>query len=108
MSGHGQRTRPPLSSPVFSASPVQRAGEEANQALAYGRDGERRSNLASLIARAADYSLDRQNARRVVDEVVTAVREGWAEAAERAALTEVDRNAFWGRLFLNPGALHDL
>src|SRR5690606_29567195 len=87
---------------------VRRPGEVAGQALAYGRKGERDSNLAKLVAHAHHYDLTAARAREVAREVVAGIHDGWDEAADRAELTAVDRSAFLGRLLLNPGALHGL
>lgn len=94
--------------PAYDLSPVERSGEEANQALPYGRDGERRSNLSTLIGRASDYGLSQPGASSLVEEVTAAIRDNWEDAADFAELTKVDRTVFWGRLFLNRGVLHDL
>jgi len=94
--------------PAYDLSPVRRPGEVAGQALAYGRKGERDSNLAKLVAHAHHYDLTAARAREVAREVVAGIHDGWDEAADRAELTAVDRSAFLGRLLLNPGALHGL
>ncbi|MFD3510961.1 type II toxin-antitoxin system HipA family toxin [Nocardia sp. NPDC058666] len=94
--------------PAYDLSPIPRSGETAYQAIAYGPDGERESNLAALIAVAHVYGLDQLRARDVVDRMVEEIRTGWDEAADEARLTQAERSLLWGRQFLNPGALRGM
>jgi serine/threonine-protein kinase HipA len=94
--------------PAYDLSPVSRTGESSDQALAYGRNGERRSNLAALIDVCSVYDLTRPEATELVDSMLTTIRETWAEAADVAELTTIDRQTMWGHQFLHPGALYGL
>ncbi len=94
--------------PAYDLSPVSRTGDSSDQALAYGRAGERRSNLASLIAACAIYDLSRPDAIGLVDSMITTMHESWPQAADAAQLTTVDRETMWGHQFLHPAALYDL
>ncbi|MFB7877770.1 type II toxin-antitoxin system HipA family toxin [Nocardia sp. NPDC056064] len=92
--------------PAYDLSPIPRSGETAFQALAYGLDGERESRLAALVDCAHVYGLTRARGLGIVDGIVHSIRQGWADAADEAQLTQAERAALWGRQFLNPGALH--
>ena len=72
--------------------------------MAIGRDGYRFSQVAGCIARASTYLLSEADAREIVDHQIETIETQWDEVCELAALTEVDRNSFWHRQFLNPYA----
>jgi serine/threonine-protein kinase HipA len=88
--------------PAFDLAPQPRSGETCFQAIPYGRQGERESALAPLIAQAAVYNLTRARARAAVDQIVEAIRAAWPEAADFARLTTADRATLYGRLILPP------
>jgi len=94
--------------PAYDLSPGIRSGETANQALAYGRAGQRTSNLASLLEVSEIYDLSRGDARDVIERMIDVMNDAWDEAADAAELTRVDKQAMWGRQFLNPGARYGL
>ena len=94
--------------PAYDLSPSSRSGETATLALAYDSRGSKASNLAMLLAAAHEYGLDRTRAGRIIDRIVTTIREHWADAADHARLSVAERNYLWGRQFLNPGSLHGL
>jgi serine/threonine-protein kinase HipA len=89
--------------PAFDLAPQRPSGWGHNQAMAYGRGGERRADLRMLVGVSQVYGLPASEAVEVVDAVVTAVEEGWEEAADAARLTEADRAALWHAMILNPG-----
>jgi serine/threonine-protein kinase HipA len=88
--------------PAYDLCPQPRAGGEAAQAMAIGRDGARLSRLATCLAAAPVYLLDAGDARELIDEIVDAVRKHWAEAADAARLTAAERAQLEGRQILNP------
>ncbi|MFB2584942.1 type II toxin-antitoxin system HipA family toxin [Herbiconiux liukaitaii] len=94
--------------PAYDLSPMNRHGETASQAIAYGREGERSSNLAELIRVARVYGLSEEKARVIVSDLIDGIRTGWDEAADFGRLTAADRKALWHRQFLNPGSLYGL
>lgn len=94
--------------PAYDLSPMNRSGETAAQALAYGPHGERESNLAQLAQHSDQFGLSRTAGREIVTAMVETIRSGWEEAADRARLTDADRRLLWGRQLLNPGALYGL
>jgi len=91
--------------PAYDLSPVLRTGETGAQALGLNRAGDRRSDLQVLMESAADYNLDRSEAREIVEEVVDTIASEWDDAAEFAELSASDRRAMMSTLFLNPGSV---
>ncbi len=89
-------------SPAYDICPSPRAGGETTQAMAIGGDGYRFSQVAGCVARAATYLLSEADAREIVDHQIETIETQWDDVCERADLTEVDRNGFWHRQFLNP------
>ena len=90
--------------PAYDICPAPRAGGETAQAMSIGRDGYRFSQVAGCVARADAYLLSEAEAREIVDRQIAAIEGQWAEVCDLADLTEVDRNFFWRRQFLNPYA----
>ncbi len=90
--------------PAYDICPAPRAGGETAQAMAIGADGYRFSQVAGCVARASTYQLSEAEAREIVDRQIDVIESEWREVCELAGLTEVDRNGFWRRQFLNPYA----
>ncbi|HOI04577.1 MAG TPA: HipA domain-containing protein, partial [Dermatophilaceae bacterium] len=95
-------------SPAYDLCPGPRSGQTAEQAMAFGRSGIRTSTFHAAISVAAEYGLSTSDARSVVDDVVSAITDHYADAADQARLSEADRTAMLGRQFLNPGVWHGL
>jgi serine/threonine-protein kinase HipA len=95
-------------SPAYDICPQARTARHANQAMAYDSFGNRASKLKPLIAAAAIYHLDRREAQSIVDNQVAAIHDAWDEICDQAELTQLQRKAFFGRQFLNPGLHGDL
>ncbi len=96
--------------PAYDVCPQARSGGETRQAMAIGADGWRFSQLAGCVARAGEYLLGRdpeRQAREIVDHQLATIHERWDEICDEARLTKSQRDAFWGRQFLNPYALYD-
>lgn len=87
--------------PAFDIDPCRTPGWDANQAMAYGRNGERASNLAGLIDVSATYDLARAEASTIVDRIITAIRDHWADAVDQAGLTREQAAALYGSRILN-------
>jgi serine/threonine-protein kinase HipA len=88
--------------PAYDLCPQPRSGNEASQAMAIGRHGERRSKLRTCLDAAEVYLLTRSQAASIVDRQVTIINEQWAEASDTARLTTVERQRLWHRQILNP------
>lgn len=92
--------------PAYDICPQARAGGEAVQAMAIGRDGFRFSQLAGCVDVAREYELTTTEARTVIDHQLDAIRTHWDDAADAARLTAAERQSMWGRQILNPFALY--
>ncbi|MDZ7732810.1 MAG: HipA domain-containing protein [Acidimicrobiia bacterium] len=92
--------------PAYDICPQSRSGEEAEQAMAFGRDGDRLSQVARCVAHAEVFHLSEGEAREIVDRQVRTIREQWAEVCDRAGASPVERERLWRRQFLNPFALY--
>jgi serine/threonine-protein kinase HipA len=54
---------------------------------------------------AARFQLSVQEARAIIDAQLQTLKAHWSEVCDEAGLGEAERNALWGRQFLNPFAL---
>ena len=88
--------------PAYDLCPQPRSGEQAAQAMAIGRDGARASQLRVCLDAAADYQLDAAQARDIIDGQLHVIQDEWADAADAAQLTALERQQLWHRQILNP------
>ncbi len=91
--------------PAYDLCPQLRTGNTAAQAMAYGPDGGRASQLAGLAGHAATYHLTDAQARAIIDHQLEVIHDSWDDAADSARLTSAERSQLWGRQILNPYAL---
>ena len=92
--------------PAFDLAPGNRSGDTATQVMAYGRDGQRRSNFADLVAQAHVYGLSERQGREAIDHIESTIREHWVSAADEARLPDADRDRIFGMQFLNNGLFY--
>ena len=92
--------------PAYDICPQARAGGEAAQAMAFGPDSDRMSQVERCVAHAKHYHLTAQQAREIVDQQIAAIHDHWDDACGLAGATHADKQHLWGRQFLNPYALH--
>ena len=93
--------------PAYDICPQNRVGEEAAQAMAFGDDGDRRSQVARCVAHSSIFHLTVGEARDIVDCQIAVIEDEWSSVCDQAELTKADRNRLWARQFLNPFALYD-
>lgn len=87
--------------PAYDVCPQNRAGSIASQAMCLtGQD--RRSQLASCLLAAHHFLLSAEEAKSIIEQQLDGIKMHWDEVCSLARLSEVDRNFFWGRQFLNP------
>ncbi|MGO1851879.1 MAG: type II toxin-antitoxin system HipA family toxin [Microbacteriaceae bacterium] len=92
--------------PVYDIDPTSRPGEwDTNQAIAYGRDGARASNLAALRDAHADYGLSKRDAEDAIGGIVDAIETRWDDAVEFAELSRRDAERIRERAILHPAAM---
>ena len=90
--------------PAYDICPQLRMGQEATQAMKIHGDN-RYSRLAVCVDAAAVFQLSEAEARSVVEGQLESIRAHWRAVCDEARLGEAERNALWGRQFLNPFAL---
>ena len=59
------------------------------------------STLATCLKAAPNFQLSEKAAKDIVDRQIGTIRDAWDDICEEAALTEVERNLFGLRMFLN-------
>ena len=91
--------------PAYDICPQARAGGEAAQAMAFGSDGDRLSQVARCVSHAGHYHLTVQQAKEIVDQQIGTIHTHWDEVCDVAATSRANKERFWGRQFLNPYAL---
>ncbi len=87
--------------PAYDICPQSRAGNEASQAMLI-TGNNRRSTLATCIEAAPNFLLNKQTAAGIIQHMLATVRTEWEATCDEASLSDVDRNLFWERIFLNP------
>lgn len=93
--------------PAYDICPQGRAGQEAGQAMLIHGDINL-SQISVCLNAAHNFQLSEAQAIEVIESQVRVIAEHWDEVCHEAALSEVDRNLFWGRQFLNPFAFYGL
>lgn len=91
--------------PAYDICPQPRAGGEAAQAMAFGPDGDRLSQVARCISHAGHYHLTAHEAKEIVDRQITTIHAHWDEVCDIAGASRAEKERLWGRQFLNPYAL---
>jgi len=94
--------------PAYDIDPCRTPGWDANQAMAYGRHGERVANLAELVKTHPIYDLDRSTAASIIDRVVTTISESWDAVVDQAGLTRTQADTLRGSRILHPATTHNL
>ena len=89
--------------PAYDICPQSRSGQQASQAMLI-QGADRASQVASCIAAAPVFMLGREEAIAIVNQQVTVIEHEWQATCDEAGLSEVDRQLFWRRQFLNPFA----
>lgn len=93
--------------PAYDICPQSRGGGEASQAMPFGPRGSRLSRLDACVEAAGIYLVPESEAREIIDSQVAVIESEFSDIADLAHLTEVDREYFWRRQFLNPYAFYD-
>jgi serine/threonine-protein kinase HipA len=90
--------------PAFDLCPQLRTGQEATQAMKIvGND--RFSRLSVCLAAAPSFQLSQADARAIIAAQLACLRTRWTAVCEEAQLGAADRDAMWGRQFINPFSL---
>jgi len=89
--------------PAYDICPQSRAGNEASQAMLIV-DDKRMSTLANCLETAANFQLDEKAAEDTIRRQIDSIRAAWDAVCAEAEVTEVERNLFGQRFFLNDSA----
>ena len=92
---------------AYDICPQNRTGEEASQAMNIHGDSKL-SQLGNCLAARSAFHLSEQEAQNIIQSQVEAIRDNFFAVCEEASLSEVDKNLFWRRQFLNPYCFYDL
>jgi serine/threonine-protein kinase HipA len=92
--------------PAYDVCPQSRPGEEAGQGMRI-LGTVNRSQLALCLQVAPQYLLSAAEAKGIILQQVSVIRNHWEAVCDEGTLTPVDRAYLWGRQFLNPFAFYD-
>jgi serine/threonine-protein kinase HipA len=95
-------TRPTLT-PAYDLCPQARSGGQATQAMLILGE-EKQSQIALCVKAAPSFLLNNAEAATIVKSQINVIKERWSSICKDAKLSEVDKNLFWRRQFLNPYA----
>lgn len=86
--------------PAYDICPQSRSGNVASQAMLI-IDDNRMSTLATCLEAAPNFQLGEKAAKDIIARQIGTIRDAWDDICEEAELTEVERNLFGQRIFLN-------
>ncbi|MEM7706708.1 MAG: HipA domain-containing protein [Pseudomonadota bacterium] len=86
--------------PAYDICPQSRTGNVASQAMLIIGD-KRASTLATCLEAAPSFQLGEDAANDLIARQIATIQDGWDEVCSEADLTEVERNLFGQRIFLN-------
>ncbi len=89
--------------PAYDICPQRRSGQEATQAMLISGQN-RMSRIASCLEAAHHFLMTEDEAIDLVEAQLRCIGQNWDAVCAEVALSETDRNLFWGRQFLNPYA----
>lgn len=87
--------------PAYDICPQGRTGNEASQAMLISGNNNL-SRLKTCLEAAHNFLLSADNAHAIFRHLTETIEQHWDEVCEEAQLSEVDKNLFWERQFLNP------
>ncbi|MBL4630618.1 MAG: type II toxin-antitoxin system HipA family toxin [Paraglaciecola sp.] len=87
--------------PAYDICPQGRAGNEAGQAMRIVGENNL-SQFKTCLDAAQNFLLSKDEAHEIFEHQKSVIECNWQSVCDEAELSEVDRNLFWGRQFLNP------
>lgn len=87
--------------PAYDICPQGRAGNEAGQAMRIVGENNL-SQFKTCLDAAQNFLLSKDEAHEIFEHQKSVIKCNWLSVCDEAELSEVDRNLFWGRQFLNP------
>ncbi|TRY12281.1 type II toxin-antitoxin system HipA family toxin [Shewanella hanedai] len=87
--------------PAYDICPQGRTGNSTGQAMRIiGEDNT--SQLKTCLAAASKFQLSKNDALEIFEYQQMVITQNWNTVCDEAKLSDVDRNLFWKRQFLNP------
>ena len=87
--------------PAYDICPQNRTGREASQEMKILGD-RNLSKLELCVESAANYSLSGEDARAIVSDQISIIKNKWESICDEANFDQTSRKIYWGRQFLNP------
>jgi serine/threonine-protein kinase HipA len=91
-------------SPAYDLCPQRRIGREASQAMGLGGTRGNLSTFANACSISGVFLIEPARARRIAEEIIDGVREGWLPACKEAGVSATERAKLEGTALLNPFA----
>jgi serine/threonine-protein kinase HipA len=87
--------------PAYDICPQGRAGNEAGQAMRIIGNNNF-SQFKTCLSAAHNFLLSKDEAYGIFEHQKSVIKQNWQAVCDAAELSEVERNLFWHRQFLNP------
>lgn len=88
--------------PAYDICPQLRTGLVATQAMALGGDEGSHSTLLNCLSIASVFQISKDNAKEIIESLITVIREHWSDVCDEAEMTDIERTRLWQRAILNP------
>ncbi len=93
--------------PAYDICPQNRVGREASQAMLISGNN-RSSKLLSALEAAQHFLIKDDEARSIIKAQIKIIQEHWDDTCRLAELSQIEKDFFWQRQFLNPFAFEGL
>lgn len=90
--------------PAYDICPQNRTGNETGQAMLI-LGNVNASKITTCLEASHRFHLRENQAREIICNQIDVIRNRWDSVCDEASMSEVDRNFFWRRQFLNPFSL---
>lgn len=87
--------------PAYDICPQGRSGNEASQAMLIAGSNNL-SQIKTCLETAHHFLLSKEEVCEIFEHQKSVIEQNWDTVCDEASLSEVDKNLFWGRQFLNP------
>jgi len=65
------------------------------------------ATLSNVLSVCGKFQLRESDARIIIEQLITDVKDNWVSVCEDAGLATIERERLWGRALLNPYCLQD-
>ena len=87
--------------PAYDICPQNRQGGEASQAMLINENNNL-SRITTCLDAAHYFLLAKGEAIELIETMIYVIVKNWKSVCDEAAMSEVDRNFYWKRIFMNP------